>query len=94
MMAGSKASKNGAVPEAAQNVQGLSFEDSLRELEAVAGQLESGGVGLEESLRLLGRGMELLARCENELSSAEAVLEQLVLNDEGELEAVRVDAGG
>ena len=48
-------------------------------------------MGLEESLRLLGRGMELLARCEGELSAAEAVLEQLVLNDDGDLEAVRVD---
>ncbi len=71
-----------------------SFEDALRELEAVAGKLEGGGVGLEESLRLLKRGMVLIARCEGELSQAEAVLEQLILNEDGELETVRLSSEG
>jgi exodeoxyribonuclease VII small subunit len=78
--------KNGATVS-----ESLSFEDALAELENVAGTLESGGVGLEDSLRLLQRGMALISRCEKELAGAEAVLEQLVLNGEGELETVRLD---
>lgn len=68
----------------------LSFEEALRELESVAGRLEGGGVALEESLGLLKRGMALIERCESELGQAEAVLEQLILNEDGDLETVRL----
>jgi len=81
---------NGAVAPTPQDKDELSFEEALRELEGVAGKLEGGGVGLEESLRLLRRGMALIERCEGELNEAEAVLEQLILNGDGELETVRL----
>ncbi len=97
MRAGSRAeggAKNGASAAGSAALEELSFEDALRELEGVAAKLEGGGVGLEESLRLLKRGMALIARCEDELSQAEAVLEQLILNEDGELETVRISGGG
>jgi exodeoxyribonuclease VII small subunit len=90
-MTGSKSKKPGAPgEEAGSELLGLSFEEALRELEGVAGKLEGGGVGLEESLRLLQRGMALIGRCEGELSAAESVLEQLIVNEDGELETVRI----
>lgn len=64
----------------------LSFEDALRELEHTVAQLETGGVPLEASLRLLQHGQELAARCEQVLGEAELTLRTLVLTDEGELE--------
>jgi exodeoxyribonuclease VII small subunit len=80
-------------PEApAPDAQSLSFEEALRDLEEVAGKLEAGGVGLEESLRLLARGTRLIERCERELTQAEAVLEQLTLSPEGELRSVRLSS--
>lgn len=88
MRAGKNSKGTGA--QDGQETVAESFEEALRELESVAGKLESGGVGLEESLRLLKRGMALIERCEGELSEAEAILEQLILNEDGELETVRL----
>lgn len=93
MRAGSKGNARGVEDvegKASEEPGALSFEAALRELESVASKLEGGGVGLEESLRLLKRGMALIERCEGELGEAEAVLEQLLLNEDGELETVRL----
>lgn len=93
MRAGSKNSAQASEASAKNGLEeqeNLSFEEALRELEGVASRLEGGGVGLEESLRLLRRGMALIERCEGELSEAESVLEQLILNEDGELETVRL----
>ena len=93
MRAGSK-NKQGIEDTPSEEPGALSFEAALRELESVASSLEGGGVGLEESLRLLKRGIALIERCEGELSQAEAVLEQLLLNEDGELETVRLSGAG
>ncbi len=72
------------------DVVGLSFESALQELETVAEKLETGRVPLEESLQLLKRGTALIERCESELNGAEAVLEQLIVSSDGELETVAI----
>lgn len=61
----------------------LSFEDALKELEAVVSRLESGEETLEESIRLYERGDALRARCAERLDAAQA-----------RIEAIRVDADG
>ena len=48
----------------------LSYEQARDELVAVVHQLESGGAGLEESLKLWERGEALAARCEQWLAGA------------------------
>ncbi len=63
----------------------LSFEEALRELEETVAALENGGVPLEQSLGLLKRGLALSDRCEQVLGEAELTIEQLTVNDEGEL---------
>ena len=63
----------------------LSFEEALRELEETVAALENGGVPLEKSLDLLKRGLALSDRCEQVLGEAELTIEQLTINDEGEL---------
>ena len=76
--------------KAEDDVADLSFESALQELETVAEKLETGRVPLEESLQLLKRGTALIERCESELNGAEAVLEQLIVSSDGELEAVAI----
>lgn len=71
----------------------ISFEQALEELETVVGTLEAGQVPLEESLKLLKRGMTLIERCEGDLAQAELVLEQLIATPEGELRTVRLNEG-
>lgn len=79
-----------AAPKASKN-EDLAFEAALQELETVAERLETGRVPLEESLQLLQRGLSLIERCENELTQAESILEQLMISPEGELHTVRLD---
>ncbi|HVF84911.1 MAG TPA: exodeoxyribonuclease VII small subunit [Abditibacteriaceae bacterium] len=68
----------------------LPFEDALRELDSVVAQLEAGRISLEESLQLMQRGVALADACDATLSRAEATLEQLVMTEDGELVAHRL----
>lgn len=54
-----------------------SFETALRELETLVTKLESGDLSLEESLVAYRRGSELTRYCQQFLSQAEQVLQQL-----------------
>jgi len=46
------------------DVNDMSFEDALRELEQVVGKLERGEVPLDDSIALYERGALLKGRCE------------------------------
>ncbi|SFP90144.1 exodeoxyribonuclease VII small subunit [Sphingomonas rubra] len=64
-------------------VDGLSFEDALKELERIVGRLESGHATLDESIRLYERGDALRARCAERLDAAQARIEAIRLDAEG-----------
>ena len=65
------------------DVNGLSFEKALAELETIVGKLESGNVPLEESITLYARGEALKARCDALLKDAEARVEKITLGADG-----------
>jgi exodeoxyribonuclease VII small subunit len=48
-----------------------SFEDAYRELQQVIEQLEDGGLGLEDAVRLFERGSELVRVCQRIVDEAE-----------------------
>ncbi|GEM_PF-1004181 len=54
-----------------------SFDESLERLEEVVGQLEEGGLGLEESLDRYKEGVGLLKGCRERLASFRAQVEEL-----------------
>ena len=62
----------------------LSFEEALKELEAVVGRLERGEVALEESIALYERGAALKARCEAKLAEAEEKVAKITLSADGQ----------
>lgn len=62
-------------------VEEMSFEDAIKELEAVVGKLERGDVALEESITLYERGAALKARCEAKLKEAEEKVAKITLSD-------------
>lgn len=64
-------------------VDELSFEEAMKELEAVVGQLERGDVALDASITLYERGAALKKRCEQELARAEEKVAQITLDAEG-----------
>ena len=54
-----------------------SFEDALKELEAIVEQLERGQASLDEALRLWERGEELHRLCLQRLDAAQGRVELL-----------------
>ncbi|MEJ6393193.1 exodeoxyribonuclease VII small subunit [Gymnodinialimonas sp. 2305UL16-5] len=65
-------------------IEEMSFEDAIRELEQVVGQLDRGDVALEDSIKLYERGAALKARCEAKLKEAEEKVAQITLDANGQ----------
>ncbi|WP_071674202.1 exodeoxyribonuclease VII small subunit [Nioella nitratireducens] len=65
-------------------IDDMSFEEAIRELESVVGQLDRGDVALEDSIKLYERGAKLKARCEAKLKEAEEKVAQITLDSEGQ----------
>jgi len=57
---------------------GPTFEQALRRLEEIAGELESGELPLEKAIALAEEGLKLSQFCEKQLAEAEGKIEQLV----------------
>ncbi|MCL4114564.1 UNVERIFIED_CONTAM: hypothetical protein GTU68_061267 [Idotea baltica] len=69
------------------------FEESVDQLQQIVGDLESGALGLEESLARFEEGTGLLRSCYSFLESAEQKIELLTrLSDDGEAETEPFDA--
>ncbi|MGP6157699.1 MAG: exodeoxyribonuclease VII small subunit [Vulcanimicrobiaceae bacterium] len=51
------------------------FEQALERLEAIVKELEGGGVGLDDSVRLFREGRELARKCEELLKSAQSAVD-------------------
>jgi exodeoxyribonuclease VII small subunit len=68
---------------AAVDINTLSFEDAMAELDKIVRQLESGGGDLKTSIDSYERGQKLRAHCEAQLKAAEARLEKITLSSDG-----------
>lgn len=64
-------------------VEEMSFEEAMRELEAVVDQLERGDVALNRSIALYERGARLKKRCEDALNAAEQKVAAITLDSDG-----------
>jgi len=65
------------------DVNEMSFEQAMKELEQVVGQLERGDVALEDSIALYERGAKLKKRCEAKLKEAEEKVAAITLDGDG-----------
>ena len=54
------------------------FEKSLQQLEKIVARMESGELGLEESLQQFESGIKLAKSCQDTLANAELRVEQLI----------------
>jgi exodeoxyribonuclease VII small subunit len=61
----------------------LSFEDALKQLEAIVARLESGDVSLDDSINLYTQGDALRAQCAARLKDAQARIEKISLGADG-----------
>lgn len=65
------------------DIDALSFEQAMSELERVVRALEDGEGGLQNAVDLYERGAKLRQRCESELRAAQARIEAVVANADG-----------
>lgn len=65
-------------------VEDMSFEQAMAELDQVVSKLEHGDVALEDSIALYERGAKLKAHCEAKLKEAEAKVEKITIGPDGQ----------
>ncbi|UNE55048.1 exodeoxyribonuclease VII small subunit [Bartonella machadoae] len=66
-----------------EDITTLSFEEALKQLEAIVENLERGNIPLEQSIDIYERGEALKKHCEKLLKAAEAKVEKIQLSEEG-----------
>lgn len=64
----------------------LSFEKAFSRLEEILEKMNSGALALEDSIKLYEEADQLILLCNKRLSQAEAKIEMLVKNREGDLQ--------
>lgn len=69
----------------------VTYEQAVEEIETIVQRLEDGESGLEESLKLFEKGMELLKFCEGKLNEAQNKVEKIIQQGE-EFETKPLDA--
>ncbi|HEX4020161.1 MAG TPA: exodeoxyribonuclease VII small subunit [Acidobacteriaceae bacterium] len=62
-----------------------SFEESLKQLEAIIGKLEKGDLPLEESVRLFEEGIRLSNTCKTDIETAEGKVQILLKQKDGSM---------
>ena len=58
-----------------------SFEKNLQKLEIIVEKLESGEIGLEESVKLYEEGMKIKKICDNKLKDIEMQIKKIMIED-------------
>ena len=86
--------EQGAAAAPAPDVQSMSFEAALAELEGIVKQLETGEVELEKAIAIYERGAALRGHCESKLKDAELKVEKIVLGPDGTPRVEPADVDG
>ncbi|PHR59131.1 MAG: exodeoxyribonuclease VII small subunit [Robiginitomaculum sp.] len=73
------------------DINELSFEDALRELENIVARLERGDAPLEESIDIYERGAKLKKYCEDKLKAAQLKVDKIVLGADGSVTSAPLD---
>lgn len=79
-----KPAEQAATTEIPEEIRRLSFEEAIAALEGIVQQLESGEVGLEDSIEMYTRGSQLKRHCEEKLRAAGERVERIVIGPTGE----------
>lgn len=74
-----------------KNVGEMSFEESLKELQEIVKQVESGQDSLEYIINQYERGNQLKKHCEKKLREAKLKIEKIVQQDNGSIQIEQAD---
>lgn len=75
------------------DIEAMSFEAALAELEGIVRQLEDGRGKLDEAISAYERGALLRRHCERKLGEANARIERITQQADGSLTATPVEIG-
>ena len=64
--------------------ENISFEDNLKELEAIVEKLEKGDVPLDNAIEEFKKAMDLVKACDDKLKDAQDTIAKIV-NENGEV---------
>ena len=68
------------------NDKKMTFEEALQKLEKIVEQIESGQIGLEDSIARYEEGIKLIKQCRTILDAAEKRIQLLAKGEDGALE--------
>ncbi len=69
----------------------LKFEKAIEQLEKIIAGIETGDIGLEDSLAQYEKGVKLIGHCRGILSAAEKRLAELTRDENGDLHISNAD---
>lgn len=67
------------------DLEALSFEDALKELESIVQRLEQGQIKLDDAISAYERGAALKGLCERKLAEAKAKVERITVAADGRI---------
>jgi exodeoxyribonuclease VII small subunit len=79
-------------PQIPPDIQAMSFEEAIAELESIVKRLEEGKGKLDEAVTCYERGTHLRRHCEAKLAEAQAKIDKIVARADGSLAAEPFDA--
>ena len=71
--------------EIQSDIQKLTFEQAMQELEEIVDNLESGNIDLDKSIKYYTRGSQLRAHCQSKLDDAVLKLEEIQVSNDGKI---------
>lgn len=77
-----------------EDLQNLSFEEALAQLENIVRELESGRIKLDDAIAAYEKAVALKQLCENKLKAAQLKIEKIELGSDGELKTAPLDPAG
>ncbi|MBU0724212.1 MAG: exodeoxyribonuclease VII small subunit [Alphaproteobacteria bacterium] len=74
------------------DIEAMSFEQALAELETIVSKLEQGQIGLEDSIDAYERGAKLKEHCDAKLKDAQLKVDRIKLGPDGAVSSEPFDA--
>lgn len=68
-----------------EELENLSFEEALAQLENIVRELESGRIKLDDAISAYEKAVALKQLCENKLKSAQLKIEKIEVSPSGEI---------
>lgn len=75
-----------------QDIQNLSFEDAISQLENIVRELESGRIKLDDAVKAYEKAVALKKLCESKLQAAQLKIEKIEITPNGDLITTPLDS--